>query len=81
MEEYIMNQETLTTVIDNLRECVEEINISKTKKKFLAEIKEIESTEILTEAWAKLLTSKVFNKFIGSWEKVIGNVVFVQSVA
>jgi len=81
MEEYIMNEETLSSVVSNLRECIEEVNTSKMKKKFLAEIKEIESTEILTEAWAKLLTSKVFNKFIGSWEKVIGNVVFVQSVA
>lgn len=81
MDEYIMNKETLNEMVSNLKECTAEITTSKTKKKYLAEIKDIESTAILTEAWAKLLTSKVFNRFIGSWEKVIGNIVYVKSVA
>lgn len=82
MEEYLMNQRTLKDLLERLTEDANEsTKTNKTKKKYLAEIKDIESTAILTEAWAKLLTSKVFIRFIGSWEKVIGNIVYVKSVA
>ena len=82
MEEYLMNQKTLRELLERLTEDTNEVaKTNKTKKKYLAEIKDIENTAILTEAWAKLLTSKVFNRFIGSWEKVDGNIVYIKSVA
>ncbi len=82
MDEYIMNERTLKDLLERLTEDTNEVaKTNKTKKRYLAELREIENTAILTEAWAKLLTSRVFVRFIGSWEKVIGNTVFVKSVA
>lgn len=81
MESYVINQKNLNDLVDRLFEEANDVTVNKTKKKYLAELKDIASTKILTEAWVKLLESKVFNRFVGRWEKVEGNIVYVESVA
>lgn len=81
MESYIINQKNLNDLVDRLFEEANDVTVNKTRKKYLAELKDVASTKILTEAWVKLLESKVFNRFVGKWEKVEGNIVYVESVA
>lgn len=81
MEIYIINQKNLNDLVDRLFEDANDVTVNKTRKKYLAELKDIASTKILTEAWVKLLESKVFKRFVGRWEKVEGNIVYVESVA
>lgn len=81
METYTINQKNLNDLVDKLFEDANNVTVNKTRKKYLAELKDIASTKILTEAWVKLLESKVFNRFVGKWEKIDGNTVYVESVA
>lgn len=81
MEIYIINQKNLNDLVDRLFEDANDVTVNKTRKKYLAELKYIASTKILTEAWVKLLESKVFKRFVGRWKKVEGNIVYVESVA
>ena len=70
MESYTINQKNLNDLVERLFEDANNVTVNKTRKKYLAELKDVASTKILTEAWYKLLESKVFNKFIGKCKKV-----------
>lgn len=64
--EFIMNEETLNNLIEDLREDDTDNEIPAILKK-----------DSLPEKWVALITSNLFERNVGQWERVDGNCLWV----